>query len=148
MARLITIIVLGGLLFIISGVFDLPKAFLSNAKTASTADTTGRISEEQKSEVTFARHMPSEENAVITLKVQVKGFSAVDLYVADEDGNRIRTLLRKHLPSGTYQVSWFGESEIPGKTVPGDYIVTLDSRDVRRMIKVQLGEIRVSGPSD
>ena len=62
-------------------------------------------------------------------------FSAVELYISDLAGNRIRTLIRRFLPKGAYEISWYGETDLPEPISPGVYVAVLAAEGESRAVK-------------
>lgn len=91
-------------------------------------------------QITLTRQAAPLTGAVITLKLEVKSEAQIDLYVADTDGRRVRTLLRRVVTAGVYEVSWFGDSDRELSLSQGDYLVTLDCGSERRLLRVHLGD--------
>ena len=62
-------------------------------------------------------------------------FSAVELYISDLAGNRIRTLIRRFLPRGAYEISWYGETDLSEPISPGVYVAVLAAEGESRAVK-------------
>lgn len=144
MLKLTFIIIAGVSLSIFSAFFGLSRntnfrTEKVEVKTASV-DFLNADKKAQKNEMTTQLRLLSEKEkgAVATLQISNRGFSPIDLYVTDTEGHRVRTLIRKYLSAGTYQISWHGETDLTTPLVPGLYIITLDCNDSRHMLKVFL----------
>jgi hypothetical protein len=108
-----------------------------NSTSVDFPNTTEEF-QENKESIQLSILTEKEKDAVATLQIKTIQFSPIDLYVTDTEGTRVRTLIRKYLPAGTYQISWYGETDLTAPLVAGLYIIILDANDSRRMLKVAL----------
>ena len=144
MLKLTIIIVAGVGLSVLSAFWGLShnKNYQFENREIKTAAISFFDSEKAQSEKEISAQLTllakAEENAVATLQITQKKFSPIDLYVTDTEGRRVRTLIQKYLAAGTYQISWYGETELPAPLDHGLYIVIMDSNDSRQMLKVFL----------
>lgn len=144
MVKLTLIIIAGVSLSVFSAFFGLSKNenFQTGQKGIDSAsvDFSNKTDEFQKNKnlVQLSALTEKENDAVATLQIKNTGFSPIDLYITDTEGNRVRTLIRKYLPSGTYQISWYGETDLTVPLAPGLYIIILDANDSRQMLKLAL----------
>ena len=144
MLKLTFIIIAGVGLSIFSAFFGLSRNanFQTEKLEVETASVDFLNTDEmgQKNEIATQLRLLSEKEkgAVATLQISNQDFSPIDLYVTDTEGHRVSTLIRKYVSAGTYQISWYGETELTSSLVPGLYIITLDSNDSRQMLKVVL----------
>ena len=56
---------------------------------------------------------------------QIPDFANVELFILNRKGERVRTLVNRHLSKGAYQISWYGETDRIGKLNQGVYIAAL-----------------------
>ncbi|MFQ5628461.1 MAG: hypothetical protein ACE5I1_06855 [bacterium] len=144
MLKLTFIIIAGAGLSIFSAFFGLSRNenfHTENLKvTKASVDFLNSEENLKKDEMSTQLSLLSEKekDAVATLQISNQDFSPIDLYVTDTEDLRVRTLIRKHLSAGTYQISWYGETDLTTPLIPGLYIITLDSNDSRQMLKVVL----------
>lgn len=89
-----------------------------------------------KQDILLFSHPISESDAVATFRIKIPSFSPVDLYITDKNGVRIRNLLEKYLPAGTYEISWYGETDLDTPLAPGEYFANLHSRGKTQTLKV------------
>ncbi len=144
MVRVIISIAAGTFMAIASAILGLlPGGFNpSNSSQNSPAYTQARVIDgetqfEQRSN-TLRLLPPAEQDAVASIRFSVPSFVAVKLQVVGNDGRNVRTLVQKYLAGGTYQISWYGESDSGVRLQPGVYLVVLTIGRHREAAKVVL----------
>ncbi|RMF66372.1 MAG: hypothetical protein D6743_06485 [Calditrichaeota bacterium] len=83
---------------------------------------------------------PTEPDAVSDFRFYVDRFGAVEVFILDRAGKRVRTLVQKYLPSGAYQISWYGEADNGQRLAPGIYVIVVRSEGKSVRKKVALTE--------
>ena len=138
--RFMMAVLLGGVLAVSSMIVNQHPERTPGAMTASFDIGETRIAPDQNNR--NVRHMillpTSEKDAAATIRFYHESFSLAQLYILNRDGYRVRTLVKKYLPGGTYQISWYGESDTGRRLASGVYIVVYRSDDVIDRQKVVL----------
>lgn len=125
MFRVVISVLTGGLMAIFSLFWGMEEKGTSPDNALNTG--TSRIAAGPYLEIL----PPTEADAVATLRFRVKQFSYTELYILSREGVPVRALVRKYLPSGRYQISWYGESDAAQKLAPGIY---------RALLRTEAGE--------
>ena len=89
-------------------------------------------------DVTIGDGYPNPFNATVRIPFELAGDGAVEMYVYDLLGRRVRGLVSGPLGPGGYSATWDG-TDGTGQTVAnGTYFVRLLSNDDRSMTKIML----------
>ncbi len=81
---------------------------------------------------------PNPFNASTAVSFSLAGDADVLLEVYNILGQRVRSLVDDHLPSGSYQYQWRGEDQSGSETGSGIYFVRLQTGDFQEVRKVML----------
>lgn len=135
MFKIILAIIAGIALSVLSALLGLSNN--ENNHKAKSAAITGEMAGVAERSSLHLVH-PTEPGAVATVRIKLSEFTPVDLYVTDRRGERVRSLIKKYLSAGVYQISWYGETDLTRPLAPGVYVLTLDASDSRQMVKVIL----------
>lgn len=82
-----------------------------------------------------------EPRAVATVQFHNPEFGLVELNILDRESKRVRTLVRKYLASGTYRISWYGETDLRTQLAPGVFLAEIRTNDRQTMTKIVLPDL-------
>lgn len=133
---------------IAGGMMATASAFLGLSLNKSNEDGTSGITQgELAMQTAGGRPLielevlpPTEPGACANIRFSTSAFVPVNLGVFNREGKRVRTLIQKFLPAGTYQIAWYGESELPRALKPGVYFAVLSTG--AQMLREKLAYLR------
>ncbi len=119
--------------FCATGLIALAAALAAVTKNGDGRQTGSSVQVQYATDLRV--HRASEANAESMIHFRVADFSFVDLSVTDLAGNRVRTLVSEHLAGGSYEILWYGETDLAAPLPGGIYLVVLETEDERIIAK-------------
>ena len=78
---------------------------------------------------TLIQNYPNPFNATTTIEFQLADPATVELYVYDAIGQKVRTLVARHLTAGHYRTQWNGRDDAGRAVASGTYFYRLRAGD-------------------